>query len=54
MKERQGSNYAKFFSQTTHTYNKEGTRMGLLLGVGQGKVGATDASGNTSGTGGDG
>jgi len=34
MKERQGSNYAKFSSQTTHTYNKEGTRVGLLLGGG--------------------
>jgi hypothetical protein len=34
MKERQGSNYAKFFSQTTHTYNKEAIPMGLLLGGG--------------------
>jgi len=34
MKERQGSNYAKFFSQTTHTYIKEDTRLGLLLGGG--------------------
>jgi len=34
MKERQGSNYAKFFSQTTHTYIKEGISMGLLLGGG--------------------
>jgi len=34
MKERQGSNYAKFFSQTTHTYIKEGTPMGLLIGGG--------------------
>ena len=25
---------AKFFSQTTHTYIKEGTPMGLLLGGG--------------------
>ena len=27
-------NYTKLFSQTTHTYTKEGTPVGLLLGGG--------------------
>jgi hypothetical protein len=33
-KKRERRKYAKFFSQTTHPYNKEGTPMGLLLGGG--------------------
>ena len=46
-------NYTKLFSQTTHTYTKEGTPVGLLLGGGV-RQGVLNASGNTSGIAGDG